>query len=280
MAIHRIQVGNVEIVSVPDGSATLPAWPNRSLSHPIDWGFFHEHYPDDFHGPEHQWHIHNGCYLVRSQGRTTLVDLGVGVGPYPRYEGMHGSLLRSLDEVDVTVEDIDEVFLTHSHPDHVGWAVDEETGRPRFPRARYRLHRRDWDEFTGRDPVPPFVNRFVRPLDDAGVLDLLEGETALDAHLTAIETPGHTPGHMSLLIASAGEKAVITGDVLTSPVSVARPEVPFGSDFDIDQGIQTRHALLDRIEAEGMRVVAGHLAEPGFGEVVRLEGRRWWRALG
>lgn len=279
MGIHQMQVGNVEIVSVPDGSATLPAWPNRSASNPIDWAFFHEHYPHDFHGPDHHWHIHNGCYLVRSEGHTTLVDLGVGVGPYPRYEGMHGSLLRSLDEAGVTVEDIDEVFLTHSHPDHVGWAVDEQAGRPRFPRARYRLHRADWDEFTGRDPVPPFVNRFVRPLEAAGVLDLIEGETALDAHLTAIETPGHTPGHMSLVIASAGERAVITGDVLTSPVSVARPEVPFGSDLDMDLGIQTRHALLDRIEAEGMRVVAGHLAEPGFGEVVRLEGRRWWRAL-
>lgn len=279
MAIHRMQVGDVEVVSVPDGSARLPAWPVRSASNPVDWTVYHEAYPDNFHGPEHHWRIHNGCYLVRSAGRTMLVDLGVGVGPYPRYEGMHGTLLTSLAEAGVTPEDIDDVFLTHSHPDHVGWAVDEEAGRPRFPRARYILHQKDWDEFTGRDPVPPFVNRFVRPLQAAGVLDLLEGESTLSPHLTAIETPGHTPGHMSLLVASDGEKAVITGDALTSPVSISRPDIPFASDFDMDLAIETRHALLDRIEAEGMRLAVGHIAEPGFGEVVRLEGQRWFRAL-
>jgi glyoxylase-like metal-dependent hydrolase (beta-lactamase superfamily II) len=274
-----MRVGDVEIVSVPDGAADLGGWPLRDDDRPIDWVAYHETSPDGFHGPDHHWRIHNGCYLVRHGGRTMLVDLGVGVGPYPRYRGMHGALLESLVEAGVGLNEVDVVFLTHSHPDHVGWAVDESTGRPRFPRARYVLHRKDWDEFTGREPVPPFMNRFVRPLETAGVLDLLEGETALSPCVTAIETPGHTPGHMSLLIASAGERAVITGDVITSPASITEPERPFGSDLDPALGVRTRQALVDRIEAEGLRVVSGHLAEPGFGEVVRLAGRRWWRAL-
>jgi len=279
MAIHRMRVGEVEIVSVPDGSADLGGWPLRSETAELDWARYAEVSPDGFHGSDHHWRIHNGCYLVRSAGLTMLVDLGVGVGPYPRYAGMRGSLPQSLAEAGVTFEDIDEVFLTHSHPDHVGWAVDEGAGRPRFPSARYRLHEKDWDEFTGREPVPPFVNRFVRPLRDAGVLDLLRGETSLTPHVMAIETPGHTPGHMSLLIASAGERAIITGDVITSAASVTQPEVVFGSDLDPSQGIATRQLLLDRIEEHGLRVIAGHLPEPGFGEVVRVEGRRWWRAL-
>jgi glyoxylase-like metal-dependent hydrolase (beta-lactamase superfamily II) len=279
MAIHRMRVGDVEIVSVPDGAADLGGWPLRDGEGTVDWSTYRDTSPDGFHGDDHHWRIHNGCYLVRHAGRTTLVDLGVGVGPYPRYRGMRGALLGSLAEAGVALEEIDEVFLTHSHPDHVGWAVDEVTGKPRFPRARYVLHRADWDEFTGREPVPPFFNRFVRPLQDAGVLNLLEGESVLSDAVTAIETPGHTPGHISLLIASAGERAVITGDVITSPASITEPERPFGSDLDVALGIRTRQSLLARIEAEGLRVVAGHLAEPGFGEVVRVDGQRWWRAL-
>ncbi|MEX1023166.1 MAG: MBL fold metallo-hydrolase, partial [Dehalococcoidia bacterium] len=266
MAVRRMQVGDVDVVSVPDGFADLGGWPLRGDdAAPIDWAGYHQAYPDGFHGPDHHWRIHNGCYLVRSVGRTVLVDLGVGVGPYPRYRDMHGTLLDSMREAGVGLDEVDEVFLTHAHPDHVGWAVDEATGRPRFPQARYRVHRADWDEFTGRDPVPRYVDRFVRPLDAAGVLDLLEGETALTPHLTAIETPGHTPGHMSLLIASMGERAVITGDVITSAASITEPERPFGSDLRPHQGIETRLALLDRIEADSLRVVAGHLPEPGFG---------------
>lgn len=280
MTVHRMRVGDVELISVPDGHADLNGWPGGDLpGDPVDWAPYAERNPEGFHGPDHRWRIHNGCYLLRSEGRTTLVDTGVGVGPYPRYRDMHGHLLDSFAAAGVALDEIDEVFLSHAHPDHVGWNVDEDSGRPRFPNARYRLHRRDWDHFGGREPPPRYFQRFLLPLDRAGVLELLDGETPLTRHLTALETPGHTPGHMSLLIASAGEQAVIAGDVLNSPMYVSEPERPFGSDADQQQGIRTRIALVDRIEAEGMRVAAQHFPEPGWGEIVRVDGRRWFRAL-
>ena len=113
---------------------------------------------------------------------------------------------------------------------------------------------------------------------EAGVLDLLPGETEFLPGFTALETPGHTAGHMSLLVQSQGEGVIIAGDVLNSPMFISEPGRPFGSDADVALGIRTREALVDRIEAEAWHVAAAHFPEPGWGEVVRLEGKRWFLA--
>lgn len=277
----RLQVGNVEVWALPDGAADLPshgAQP-KAGEPPIDWRPIAERNPDAVHGADHHWRIHNNCYLIRSRGRTIVVDLGVGVGPYPRYRDMHGRLPEALSDVGTTFDEVDTVFFTHSHPDHVAWSMVEDEGRPRFGSARYLLHERDWKEFTGRDPVPRYIERFVRPLHNLEVLDLLPGETALTDEVTAIETPGHTPGHMAVVITSNGERAVISGDVFNHPIYVTEPWREFTADLDHAQGIATREALLDRIEAEGMVLIAEHFPEPGFGHVVRAEGKRWFQAL-
>lgn len=277
---HRIHVGAIEVICLADGAADLGGYPyQRDLDDgdEVDWSGYHERYPDGFHGPEHHWRIHNNCYLVRTGERTVLVDTGVGPGPYPRYQNMHGTLMQSFAAAGIAVEDVDTVFLTHAHPDHVAWNVDAE-GAPTFPRARYVLHRRDWEHYEGRDPVPRYMQRFVEPVEARGVLDLLDHEADLAPGVRAIETPGHTPGHMSLLVESQGERVVVTGDVLVSPFYVSEPERQFGSDLDGRQGIRTRVALVDRLEADGARLASAHFPEPGFGHVVRIEGRRWFRA--
>lgn len=277
----RLQVGNVAVYALPDGAANLGNHGAQAKDGepPIDWVPIARRNPDAVHGPEHHWRIHNNCYLIRSAGRSIVVDLGVGVGPYFRYRDMHGRLPDALAEAGATFDEVDAVFFTHSHPDHVAWSMVEDERRARFPNARYLLHHRDWAEFTGRDPVPRYIQRFIQPLRDLEVLDLLPGETAITDEVTAIETPGHTPGHMAVVIASDGERAVISGDVFNNPLYVTEPWREFGADLDHAQGIATRKALLDRIEAEGMVLIAEHFPEPGFGHVVRAEGKRWFRAL-
>ncbi len=275
------RVGEITVVALPDGAADLPGWPmaaELAPNDPVDWAAYAARNPGGFHGPEHQWRIHNTCFAVISAGETTLVDCGVGAGPYPWYAGLRGELPASLEAAGLAPADIDRVFLTHAHPDHVGWTFDEGRGAPRFPNARYVLHRRDWDEFAGRSPVPKHFTRFVEPLLRAGVLDMLDGERDVAPGVTAIETPGHTPGHMSLIIRSRGEGMVISGDVLNSPMYVSEPGRPFGPDLDQQAAIRTRVALVERTEAEGWRVAAAHFPEPGFGAVVRVEGKRWFAA--
>lgn len=277
-----IAIGDLRVIALPDGYADIPGWPVPQEPAPdpaVDWAEYHQAFPSGFHGERHLWRIHNNCYCIEIAGQRILVDCGVGVGPYPRYANMRGEMPLSLAAAGLEFADFDIVFLTHAHPDHVGWAYDEEHRRPRFPNARYLLSRRDWAHFGGRETIPPYFRRFLQPLQDAGVLELLDGETEVAPGLTALETPGHTPGHMSLLARSRGEGFVIAGDVLNSPMFITEPERPFGSDADQPLGIRTRIDLVEHIEAEGWKVAAEHFPEPGWGEIVRIEGRRWFRAL-
>src|SRR5262249_32872269 len=111
------------------------------------------------------------------------------------------------------------------------------------------------------------------------VLDLADGERSLTEEVTALHTPGHTPGSMSLLIASGGERAIIVGDAIAHPAQVEHPDWGFAFDFDGETALRTRDQLLDRIEAGGRPFAPCHFPEPGFGRVVRLDGRRIWQAL-
>jgi len=273
--------GDVRVSALADGAADLQGWPVPSEpapEPPVDWAAYHRDFPDGFHGAEHRWRIHNMLFLAEVPGRRVLIDCGVGPGPYPWYQGIRGAAMRALGEAGLAPADIDLVFLTHAHPDHVGWTWDEGANRPRFPKARYLLHEKDWAYFSGRETVPKHFTRFVAPLREAGVLDLLVGETEFLPGFTALETPGHTPGHMSLLIQSGGEGLVIAGDTLNSPMFVSEPGRPFGSDADVGQGIATRERLVERVEADGWRVAAAHFPAPGWGEVIRVDGKRWFRA--
>jgi len=127
--------------------------------------------------------------------------------------------------------------------------------------------------------APGFVQETLTPLEALGVLDLADGERSLTEEITTLHTPGHTPGSMSVLITSGGERAIIVGDAIAHPAQVEHPDWGIVFDFDGETAIETRRGLLDRIEAEGLTMTACHFPEPGFGRVVRLEGRRSWQAL-
>ena len=117
------------------------------------------------------------------------------------------------------------------------------------------------------------------PLEKQGVLDLMDGETELAHGITAFPTPGHTPGHMSLLIASNNERAMLVGDILGSPMQATETDLHYWPDWDGPMGIKTRKDILDRAEREDSVVIGSHLSYPGWGTMIRWEGRRYWKAL-
>ena len=293
MGDSSITVGDVEIRHLYDLVADFPFPRTLDRAFPAvpaeAWEPYRREYPSLF-GPGNVPRFHVGCYLIRSRGRTILADTGVGPASLgmAKLFGTGGHLPDRLRSAGVSPEDIDTVMFTHLHPDHVGWNLQQDGGRyrPTFPRARYVAHRADWD--TVRRPevqqkladiAPGYVGQALTPLESLGVLDLADGDRVLSPEVTALHTPGHTPGSMSLLVASRGERAILVGDAIGHPAQVEHPDWGVIDDMDGPQAEKTRRQLLDRVEAEGLVFSASHFPEPFFGRVVRLEGRRSWQAL-
>ena len=285
MAGDRLQVGNVEIITLTDLECRMAfTLPQLFAGVPLsEWAPYQKRYPSAFEG-EDGWHVHVGGTLIRSGGRTILVDTGLGPDPNPMLGSGPGRLLEAMHEHGIAPGDIDIVFATHAHLDHIGWNLTRE-GKPTFPNARYVMHEADWN---GREQLQEvilafggerYLDRTLTGLDTLGVLDLLSGESALTPEVTALPTPGHTAGSMSVLVSSGGEKAIITGDVMTNPAIVTETGWQFGFDMDASLNTRTRDALLDRIEADDITLATCHFPHPGFGKIIRIEGRRYWEAL-
>ena len=295
MAGESIRVGDVEIIALTD--ATNPAdlaefFPDHG---PGDWKDYPE-YVDETGA--HREHVNLGSYLVVSKDQKVLVDTGIGPVEMEPFPGLTGTLAPTMrEQCGYGPEDVDVVFATHMHFDHIGWHVTQTDGGPRttFPNARYVVPKTDWD--TLFDPSlaasGPHADDYSqeaadlfhvsRPIaeDIRQVVEVepVPGDHQLTDEITTVDTPGHTPGHQSLLISSGGERAFIMGDVIHLPVQMAVPERIVGADVHPQLAVKTRTETLEWLEREGLMTAIGHFPAPGFGHVVRGEGRRYWRGL-
>ncbi len=279
MAKDIIRVGNVEIMSLSDGMLEFDVcnfFPTIPQEH---WSAHGSHLT-----AAQKVRFNLGSFLVRSDGRTILVDTGLGPKPADAPETPWGQLLDEFTAHGVKPEAIEMVVMTHLHRDHVGWNLRSQGGKyaPTFPNARYWMSAKDWEACHQPDVQRerfPNAPSCVWPLAEMGLMELMDGEYTLTRELTAIPTPGHTPGHMTILITSQGERALILGDVAHNPAQVHETDWVSRADMDAEQTRSTRRALMERLEREGMVVAAGHFPAPGFGKVVRLGGRRYWQVL-
>jgi len=285
-----VMIGNVEITPVLDmvPPSREPSMMFTSTSE-ADW----TQYQDILENGRLQ--LYYGVWVLRSQGKLILVDTGMGPGPHPHLGDATGNLYEELKPVLVPpdnsqntnvspTDQIDIVVHTHLHGDHVGWNLQYQGGMPAptFRRATYLVPKLDWDHFTSPEIIDsaPQVSRQVMPLQRLRKMELVEGEYNITDEVSTHPTPGHTPGHQSILISSQGEKAIIAGDVLHSKVQVHEPSWCAGVDIDKAQSASSREWLLDRAEAEGSVVAAGHFhPSENLGKIVRLEGKRYWQGL-
>ena len=283
MGSFRMKVGNAEIVALSDmnigmGAPIQELWPQVP---PDAWKPYAERYPGTFHGDDMRLEV--GCYLVRSQGKTILIDTGFGSGPVKSIGGRRGELMLDLATKMVTADDVDIVFLSHLHLDHVGWNTTRRGDGwvPTFPNARYICHEADLAHFRKEDVQAAqtyrFMYMFVDPLDEQGLLDTVTGDVDLTDEVRAVHTPGHTPGHMSVLVPSGGERVNIQGDVLIHPAQVTEEDWNSRFDADWDTATATRRKMLDQVETDGTTVVSCHFPMPGFGRLVRSQGKRYWQ---
>ncbi len=278
MAGNVIRVGDVEIVALSDGMLEFDLCNFFPTIPEAEWDPHHAHLVD------HKVRFNLGSYLIRSSGRTVLVDTGLGPRPADTPAVPWGELMRDFQANGVRADDVDMVVMTHLHRDHVGWNLTARDGGwvPTFPKARYWMSRKDWDACHQPDVQPvrfPNAPTCVWPLAEMGLIEFMPGEHSITRELTAVPTPGHTPGHMSILVTSRGERALVLGDAAHSPVQIEEPDWVSRADMDPDLTRQTRRALFERLEREQITVLAGHFQAPGFGRVVRLQGRRYWQGL-
>lgn len=263
--MKRTMVGNVTVFALVDTVAAYPA----AAVYP-DAGDALGQFARYLDG-EGRVELNFACFLLVDGDRRILVDTGYAAGS-------GGRLLDELAATGVGLSAIDTVIFTHLHGDHTAWNLDE--GRPRFPNARYLVPRGDWDHYRSQTPPPESFTRDVAPLQELGCLELIEGERPLTSAITAVPTPGHTPGHTSLAIVSGGEHGFVLGDVVISPIDAERPDFKNGFDWDHARARATREATIARLVEQGALVAASHLPAPGLGRFVRADGGQIWQGAG
>ncbi|MCH8814882.1 MAG: MBL fold metallo-hydrolase [Chloroflexi bacterium] len=274
MSVDKVQVGNVEIISVVDTPFQL-LW--QIFSPSVEYAEIEKYkdlYPESY--GDDAMLTHAGTYVLRSEGKTILCDTGLGPGPTAMLGGVVGKLLDNLAAAGVPADSVDIVTHTHLHVDHVGWNVNAD-GQPNFANARYLAPQEDWDLFGSNLPANPHMSQVI-PLKDLGRLDIYSGEHAVTSELTLIPSPGHTPGHHSLMVSSSGERAILMGDMAHHPSQVE--EIEWCTAFDLDHPtvIENRRKLFDQAEAEGLISAFCHFPQP-FGKLVRLDGKRVFQGL-
>jgi len=272
--MHRWKIGNVSITCVVDdvnswiGQFILPqATPEAVRS--IPW-------LAPFLDPEGRLVISIHALIVESCGRRILVDTCLGNGKerpiVPDWHLRHTPFLIDLANTGAPRESIDIVLCTHLHIDHVGWNTVRVNDRwvPTFPNSRYLFPRAEWQYWKDQpEDFGPVIADSVRPIVDAGLADLVEADHEITDEVWLEPTPGHTPGHVSVRIRSAGEDAVITGDVMHHPCQVAHPEWSTVLDHDYDQSVRTRRAFLERCAHAPVLVIGSHFTTPTAGRIVR-----------
>lgn len=305
--MDSITLGDVEIVRVVEwhGRILTPATLVPESPEEL-W-----HANESWLAPEFWLPAEDACvgavqtWVLRSEGRTILVDTGVGNDRHrpqiPVFDHLRTDFLDRLARAGVTPEDVDVVVNTHVHYDHVGWNTFAHDGDwvPTFPNATYLIPRADNEFFDPRNAHrrrPPrdeherlrqegseiVFGDSIAPIHREGRAVLWEGTHRIDRNLVLEAAPGHTPGSSVLRLSSGADRAVFVGDLLHSPVQILHPEHNSCFCEDPAGAAATRHRVLARAADLRELVVPAHFGGHGAAEV-RRDGTRFridgWAAL-
>lgn len=222
-------------------------------------------------------------FLLKTPSHTILVDSCVGNHKtIPEISDWHQrSDIRfksSLSAAGVRFEDIDYVLCTHLHTDHVGWNTQLVDGRwvPTFPNARYLMPAAD--ETVHRSLNSHMYVESVQPVVEAGQAELVQAGHMLGDHVSLFPTPGHTPGHVSIVIRSQQVEAIITGDALHSSAQCWHPDWHFKYDADATLAAASRIQLLEHVAESRSIVLGSHFLLPSVGQISAHKQAFQWSA--
>ncbi len=222
-------------------------------------------------GKDNTAHAQSNIPLIVSDKEVILVDVGAG----SRFQPTEGRLEENLGKVGVKADDVTIVLISHAHPDHI-WGLLKDNGTLRFPNAKYYLGKAEWNFWMGDEAsalpaeVQPFVEGARRDLSAIGDrVKLIDDGDEITQGMRVLATPGHTPGHLSVVLES-DVPLIITIDAISSEiVSFEHPDWSFGFDMDPAKARVTRKALLEQAVAENAKLLGFHWTYPGVGRIRR-----------
>lgn len=283
MAIEHMRtwkVGNVAVTRIVElwdfqdhiNMTIADAEPEEVIALP----WLHPHYAT----PDGRQRMNFQGFLVQTPTRNLMVDTCIGNSRergFDVFSDLQTSFMEDLASLGIGREDIGTVMCTHLHHDHVGWNTMLDGGRwvPTFPNARYlfgRVEKEGWEAMRahGDHDVRHLVDS-VDPIVEAGLAEFVEADHRICDELWLEPSHGHTPGHVHVRISSAGEEAVITGDLMHHPMQCAMPHRPARFDMDAERGAATRVGFVERYADSGVLVIGAHFADPTAG---------WFRGRG
>ncbi len=219
-------------------------------------------------------------FVVKTPHHNILIDSCVG-NHKPRPSRPFWDMMntdrfeKGLAATGLSVNDIDYVMCTHLHVDHVGWNTRLENGRwvPTFPKAKYVMADRElafWTQKQKEQPAEfPWISDSVLPIVEAKRAQIVKSDYALNETMQFIPTPGHTIDHYSVLVGRPGQDALITGDMIHSPLQARYPELGMRADYDSPQAGQTRRKVFERFCDQPTLMCVTHFPMPSTGHFRR-----------
>lgn len=261
----RMMLGDFEITAINDGTLDLPVDKLLKENQPgqVAQALKHNH----LHLP---LETSVNAYLINTGAKLVLVDTGAaGVfGPTA------GRLLANFKATGYKPEQVDEIYITHRHGDHIGGLTVD--GKPVFPNAVVRLDKRDAEYLTtapAAGKAPDGVQLAAKPYVDSGRLKPFDGATDLVPGVRAQPAYGHTPGHTIYVAESKGQKMVFGGDSMhVASVQFPDPTVTINFDSDSSKAMPERQKLYADAAKEGYYLAFTHVSFPGIGHV-RPDGK-------
>ncbi len=218
-------------------------------------------------------------WVIEVDGMRIVVDTGIGNDKDREsggFEGWHmrsGPYLDDLAEAGAPADSVDVVLNTHLHGDHAGWNTKWVDGGwvPTFANARYQLVEQEWRYWGELPETPDIIEDSVRPVVEAGAVDLVAADHRVSDSVWLEPSHGHTPGHVCVRISSAGQDAVVLGDVMHAPIQCAAPEQRPPLDAFVEEARAARLAFLERYADTDVVVLGTHFHTPAAG-LIRRDG--------
>ena len=273
---YRMMLGDFEVTALSDGTSPMPV---QQLLTGITPAQTEQALKAAFQPLPYEMNFN--AFLVNTGSRLVLFDTGAG-----HLLGKDlGELAARIRACGYRPEQVDDIYITHMHPDHIGGL--SEQGRRVFPNAVVHANRHDadfWLSEAQRDKAPAAQREFfddamaaLKPYIQAGRFKTFSDDAQLAPGIRAVPLAGHTPGHTAYLVESKGRKMLVWGDVIHVPaVQFAQPQVAIHFDIDSPEAVAARERILAEAARNGYLVAGAHLSFPGLGHLRKDgSGYRW-----